>query len=97
MVYREKPHIIMTCLGSEIVDGVSLFLDPVRFSLAQSVYVVEEGETARVCLEAAENDLPLIRFHLIVLDLGGNATGLFLSFIVSLISRGRKKSALESS
>ncbi|CAI8019496.1 hypothetical protein GBAR_LOCUS11718 [Geodia barretti] len=49
--------------------------DPVRFSLAQSVYVVEEGETARVCLEAAENDLPLIRFHLIVLDLGGNATG----------------------
>ena len=57
---------------------VLLFLDPVRFSLAQSVYEVVEGETATVCLVAAENDLPLIRFHLIVLDLGGNATGSFL-------------------
>ena len=49
------------------------------FSLAQSVYTVREGETATVCLVASTHDLPLIRFHLIVLYQGGNATGKFTS------------------
>ena len=49
--------------------------DPVTFSLEMSVYEVEEGETARVCLVAGSHDLPLIRFHLLIQDLGGNATG----------------------
>lgn len=56
------------------------------FSLAQSVYEVEEGETASVCLVAADHDLPPVRFHLIILDLGGNATGLLFIFFVETYS-----------
>ena len=61
---------------SKIVDSIfSNLLDPVSFTLEQSVYEVVEGDTARVCLLANSHDLPLIRFHLIILDIGGNATG----------------------
>ena len=61
---------------SKIVDSIfSNLLDPVSFTLEQSVYEVVEGETARVCLLANSHDLPLIRFHLNIWDIRGNATG----------------------
>lgn len=48
------------------------------FSLLRTVYEVEEGETAVVCLVVADHDLLLIRFHLMITQLSGNATGVWL-------------------
>lgn len=49
--------------------------DPVIFSIPDTLHEVTEGESAEVCLQLTNHDLPRILFRLTVSYSSGNATG----------------------